>query len=444
MSVESSPDFTYKIVIDPGHGGTKQEPMEKYGDKYDIFSGKYLEHFKNGGVYKDRTEMEITLELAKELKSILDLTKTKKGFEKFKKYIQLFSDDNVSWVRFDSVLSRKENYSDLGLREDDDKNEKFRLYDFPDSKNGKMKRGRISRINSEKPYLVVSMHINDQKNLRLDPGPGEKIESGMAVVLAPGYKTFNLLKKISDKKAKENEFEKTPWKKWMIFQDGWSRTENAVADAWIYFNGHWPDKTGTKTDLNRFEGYRQNMVTWVYSDKPGWEEQAILNESGPYCKDHKRFSATGKFWEREKGKGEKMRRENGPEEFGGDNHYAGMELLRYAQYGLRKQLKYEKGLDPGIPPITKPYISTYSIPTYINAISAYLELGDIKRNSDMFLLTRRKKETAISLAVGIYSLFRGLHIKKADMPFIPKGKKLGFEKYEKIEGKNYFKEVSKE
>lgn len=428
----------YKVVIDPGHGGWKQKPFEIYGDKFDTISQKYLEAYKSGGEYKGRTEMEIVLEVGKEVKAILDLTKTTKKFETFKKYVKLFSDENIRHIKIHSVLSRKDNFSDRNFREKDDKNAPYRLYDFPDLESGKRKLGRLSKINKEKPYLVVSLHINDQANLKLDKSPIS--ESGLACVITPSYHTFQVLRKISQKKESPSKFENSPWKDWMVFKDGWSKLENAVADAWIYFHGHWPDQSGSKTDLEKFEGFRQNMLTWKYADSSDWESQVGVKKKGQYSLNHKTFIPVGKFWEREKDQPEVWKREGGEEGFGGDNYYSCSEILRFLHYGLNKEFSKLKK-SPEIFPITKPYISTYSMPTFVNGISAYLELGDIKRNSDMYYLQEKKKETAIFIAVGIYSLFHGLKIRQEKFPEIPKGQKIHFEKYETYKGKNYFKEV---
>lgn len=430
------PTQIYRIVVDPGHGGSKQTPPEIYGDKFDTVSGRYLEPYKNGASYKNLTEMQIVMDIGSELKKILDLTKTKKGFKKFKSYIRLFSNSEAPWIKLDATLSRHDSYNNRKFREKDDKNADYRLYDYPDFATGKMKLGRLSKINLLKPHLVVSLHINDMGSKK------NSDKGGMGVVLSPSYQTFETLKSISEKKIEPIEFLKSPWSHWMIFQGNWSRLENAIADAWIYFHGYWPNKSGDKTDLTRFEGFRQNMVTWKYKDDEGWESRVGKFE-GPYALDHKLFRATGRFWDREREKPEIMRREGGEEGFGGDNHYAGMELLRFLQYGLRLQVNTNDSYSQPNP-ILKPFISTYSLPMLINAISAYLELGDIRSDRDMYFLTNKKKKVAICLAVGIYSLFQGLEIKDQDFKYIPKGNRIEFEKYITKTGVSYFEDVIQE
>lgn len=423
----------YTVVIDPGHGGTNQSPYEEFGDKFDPISGKFLEKYKPGATDKNRVEREIALELSKELKKVLDLTQTEVGFKEFQKIAAKYSKTKLKPILFDSQLTREDDYSMFTWKEGEDQNHKYRLYDFPDKKTGKKVLGRLSLINQAKPYLVVSIHLNPSY-------PGHS--GGMAAVIAPPYKVFQNIRLISNGKAKPSSFNKSHWRNWLQFVGGWNHLENAMTDTWIYFHGYWSNKSGTKTDLSQFAGYRQNMVTWKYADIPGWEELAKAGGRGPYAKSHSDFIARGKFWNRERGQGERWRRDGGLEKFGGDNLYASNELLRFVQYGLRDQVR-EKSAPAKLGPIQPPYISTYSLPTYTNAICAFLEIGYIDNDRDMKYLLENPRVVAESLAVGVYSLFRGIKpIRKKGIPYTPKGKKLGFEKYETIGGSNYFHVVA--
>ncbi len=430
LNAQESPKQTYNIVIDPGHGGLDLKPKEEHGDKYDPVTKKYLEPYKAGAQVKGRRESEVVLALGKEVKEILDLTKTAEGFETFRTYAKKFTDDTLPWIRIDSDLTREDTAKEEGADLSSDPNAFYRLYDYPDKKSGKIKPGRISRINASRPYMVLSLHLNP--SWKGHPG-------GMAAVLSPSYRTFYSLRKISEG-APSQTFENGPWNEWMRFKMEWNRLENAVADAWIYFNGYWPNKSGKKSDLSNFEGYRQNMITWKYADTNGWVEKAVLGGPGPYAIKHSDYSAKGTFWERERAEPELWRREDGKEGFGGDNHYAAAELMRFVQYGLKKIPYEEEELtNPG--PINKPYISTYSLPTFINAISAYIEIGYIDKEKDIKILTKRKRDTAISLAVGVYSLFHGIKPKPSEAPYIPKGKKINWTRYENLTEGNYFRTV---
>lgn len=420
----------YKIIIDPGHGGNNQSPFEEFGDKYDTLSGKFLEKYKPGASHKDRFEREIVLQLSQEVKKILDLTQSESGFREFQKIASHYTKSKISPIRFDSVMTREDDYTRYTWKDGEDQNLKYRMYDFPNKKTGQKVLGRISEINQAKPYLILSLHLT--------PGfanhPG-----GMAAVIAPPYRVFQNLRMISNGKASPKSFTDSHYANWLQFVSSWSHLENAMTDAWIYFHGYWATRNGKKTDLNRFSGYRQNMITWRYADIPGWEELAKIGGKGPYAKSHEEFIARGKFWNRERGQGERWRRDGGPEKFGGDNLYASNELLRFVQYGIRDRVRDKNGKPAEIGPIHPPYISTYSMPTYTNAISAFLEIGYIDNDRDMRYIQGHTRVVAESLAVGIYSLFRGIKpVPKKGIAYTPKGKKLGFEKYEKLEGSNYF------
>lgn len=416
---------SFRVVVDPGHGGIAKDPIAEHGDKYDSITQTYLEKYKQGTEHGKYTEREVVLNLAKEVHDILKLTETDAGWKQFEILLRKFSKKkDFKRIKIESWLTRNSSF-DLDVASNDP-NAPYRLYDFPNPKTGERIKGRISKINEKKPHLVLALHLN----------PASKGQvGGMAAVLTPGYKTFSTLKQISEKKKKQTAFTKGPWSEWLVFQSGWSKLENAMADGWIYFHGYWSTKDGSKSDLSKFEGYRQNMVTWRYADDRNWENKVGI--VGPYAKQHEQFKAEGKFWEREKSKKEEYRREGGLEGFGGDNHYVSRELMRFVQYGLPLQLKQNEKEYPEIGPIQKPYISTYSLPTYTNALCAFIEIGYVNRSRDMKYLTEHKKETAIALAVGIYSLFVGLEVpKNPQLSNRPKGKPVKWERYQ-----NYFEEV---
>lgn len=426
---------TYKIVLDPGHGGTNQKPVEEFGDKYDTLSRKFLEPYKPGAGFQGREEREIVLNLARELQSVLDLTKTNAGFKTFQSIAAKYTNASIRPVRFESVLTRTDNFTDHNYSDEDDKNAKYRMYDFPNKTTNTKVPGRLSFINSQTPELVVSLHLNPSY-------PGH--EGGMAAVIAPPYRIFQQLRLISNGKMNESVFHRSHYRNWLKFKGDWNHLENAMTDTWIYFHGYWADQSGKNTDMNRFSGYRHNMVTWHYADPQGWEEEARKGGRGQYSKTHEDYIARGRFWNRERGLGERLRRDRGREGFGGDNLYASNELLRFVQYGLSDRLRDEKKQPPKLGPIQPPYISTYSLPTYTNAICAFLEIGFIDNERDMKYIIGEQRIVAESLAVGIYSLFMGINPnKKKDLPYIPKGKRLGFERYRKLDGVNYFEIVAK-
>ena len=129
--------------------------------------------------------------------------------------------------------------------------------------------------------------------------------------------------------------------------------------------------------------------------------------------------------------------------YGGDNHLAANELMRFIQYGVRMQVP-EKRANNKLGPILDPFVSTYTLPTYTNAVVAFLEVGHLNIWRDRRMVIDQREQVAISLAVGIYSLFTGLDIKKPGYgPYLPRGRKLDFAKYENLPQGNYFKIVDR-
>ena len=423
----------YVIVVDPGHGGITKNVKD---DKWDALSKKYIQHYAPGTRHGRHTEQGQVLKLGKRVKRYLDLTRSPRGWKEFRKLLRKFSpESNFQRIRFKTHLTRNNSWKQRGLRRDAlNLNAPYRLYDYPHHRTGRIQPGRISRINKLKPYLVLSLHLNPA---------GRGHDGGMAAVLAPGYKTFNMLREITLKKKPASRFESSPWaKNWLATDAGWSRFESARADAWVYFHGYRSLRNGRSPWMQKYRGYRHNMVNWIYRAPGNWARKARLHKPGPYSLKYNEFKAVGKFWDRERGAAEQWRREGGPLKYGGDNHFASDELLRYIQYGTRRIVKKRRKAR-AMGKILDPFISTYSLPTFVNAICAYLEVGHINRNRDLTLMTRDSEAVAQSLAVGIYSLFQGIKLRKGYGPYRPKGKKLNFERYGKLKNGNYFKIVTK-
>ena len=81
----------YRVVIDPGHGGVYQEPVEKYGDRYDIISQKYKEVFREGTVYKGIEEHVIMYQISAKVQTLLEKTESDAGFEEFSKILEKYT-----------------------------------------------------------------------------------------------------------------------------------------------------------------------------------------------------------------------------------------------------------------------------------------------------------------------------------------------------------------
>lgn len=428
----------YSVVVDAGHGGAI---VHRRDDRWDPISRKYLSSYLTGTRYTKYTEHELMLQLALRVHHYLQLTQTDAGWKKFEELLAQFSpQEKFIRIKFNSHLSRKDGWKDRSLPDSHpDVNAPYRLYDYPDRKTGRIQKGRISQINDKEPYLVLSLHLN--------PAP-PKHSGGMAAVLAPGWETFNMLREVSLKQKPASAFYKSPWAKhWLSTEPGWSKLQAARADAWVYMNGYWSNKSGTAPWYKKARGFRHNLFQWRYADPPGWEKTALKERKspGPYSMIYSKWRPEGRFWDRERSKAELWRREAAVSgsgiSYGGDNHLASNELMRFIQFGVRQQVP-EKRPSNKLGPILDPFVSTYTLPTYTNAIVAFLEVGHLNVWRDRRMVIDQREEVAISLAVGIYSLFAGLELKKPGYgPYRPRGRKLDFAKYETLPGGNYFKIV---
>lgn len=425
-----TPEF--RVVVDPGHGGANTRRAD---DKWDPVTGKYLSPFLYGAGYRQYREHVTMLELSLRVKHYLDWTQSDEGWARFETLLRRFSRQReFPRAKFETMLSRETNYMNHPYREGEEKNAPFRLYDFPDA-NGRMAPGRITAVNQFKPYLVLSLHMNPA-------GVGHP--GGMAAVLAPGYRTFNMVREIQLGARPQSDFTRSPWNGiWLVTDSGWSQWEAARADAWVHFNGFRTVRDGSRVDTSKNRGLRHNMIGWRYADPPGWWKLYDPAQPGPYATDFKNWRPEGPFWDRERGQAEDWRREGGVMGYGGDNHYATDELMRFVQYGVRVQAPSRRR-QGAIGPINPPYVSAYSMPTLVNAVNAYLEIAFINRTRDRELVINYREETARALAVGVYSLFMGLSVDRARTygPYFPRGRAVDFKRYEDLPDGNYFEVVT--
>ena len=416
---------TYRLVIDPGHGGLSGK-IPRFGDRYDSISKKYLDLYKSGAARGSLKEHEIVFDIAKKVLNVLKNCKPGGDFNKFKKILGKYTNRTPRRINIVYKMSRGEPISKSDRTKMNDPNENFRLFDSYD-KFGLKYKGRISKINSFKPQLVVSLHL---------AGSGPREYKGMnPIVVAP----YGLLKKgLQYLKGDINDrdvFHKSKYTDWFIESSKKNNFHWFLNDSSLYFTGY-PITNKKKIDLNKFKGYRFNMVSWKYSDDKFWEN--ILREVSPfneYSKSYDNFIPEGRFWKREKSIYEKFRRDGGEEGFGGDNAYASYEIIRYILYSLKLKKNDHRRQKPG-----KSYVSVWILPLHVNAINAFIELGYLNRKRDRFLFRKKREEIAEGIAVGIYSLFAGLELQD-DFRYLPRGKKINFEKY-KISGSNtYFNEA---
>jgi len=431
----------YTVVLDPGHGGASLEPVSVYGDKYDPVLKKYLIPYRQGASYKGIDEAFVVYKIALKVQYYLSLLESSSGREKFLQILKKYDPEinKIEGNGFNIILSRPESLPfinktksfkpDLSV----DYNEPFRLYDMPHIKTGKRVKGIISLINDHQPYLVVSLHLTGEYT----PGYG-----GMSSVISPGYNTFKLaLDYINsssvDRKSVEARYKRSYYSyDWFYPNSKRTIFEWFLCDSWIYFTGYQSLASGIKIDNKKFAGLRENYVSWSY-DAGYWEGGAGLNADFIKSKMHP-DDFTGAYWKREKSDPEAWRREGGQEGYGGDNYYASNEILRFVRKGLLANKIYS---EEKLPVLRSPYVSTWSLPTYINAVNAFVELAFLKNNYDRERMTKYISVQSEAIAAGIYSLFYGTsNNNKKDFPA---GNAVDFAKYENYSEGNYFKIVKK-
>ena len=414
----------FRIVLDPGHGGLSLKPRELHGDRFDLLSGKYLDDYKEGASFRRLKEHQIVFRIAEKTRAILDLCREDK-FHKFHRILRRYSANNLKRIDIATFLSRVDSGNPDRIKSRKDPNSEFRLYDFPD-KDGSIIHGRISHINSLKPHLVVSLHTGWYP---------PRVYRGLNPVIAAPYallsRGMNYLVSKTDRKF----FFKSPYSDW--FSESARRSDFYwfLKDVSVYFTGY-PITRQRELDNERFKGYRYNMITWAYKDDPGWEKTAREHpDNTQFSQSYKTFTAQGKFWEREQSIYEKYRREKGRDGYGGDNLYASNEIIRYILLSMRLHMKGKAHPDQIL---TKPYISIWTVPLHINAISAFIELGYLGRRRHRYLLTKKQNEIAEGIAVGIYSLLAGIQLKPFRFKQIPKGKRIDLKRYNITNKKTYF------
>ena len=421
----------HRVIIDPGHGGANIFIKNKLlkSDRWDPVTQSYLSYYLSGMEADGYKEHLVMLSLAKRVKYYLDLTKSPWGWYRFEKILEKFSPEKefrriifqARLTRHDSWNHRYEKADKLAV------NNAYRLYDYPDER-GRMRYGRLSFINHYRPSLILSLHMTPA---------GYGNEGGMAAVISPGFQSYNLARHIHLKKESKRLWKKSPWNGVILATErGWDQFELMRADAWAYFHGYRSKRHGNEVNFKAPRGIRHNLVSWTYKEKEDWAKDYDPQSPGPYALKYADFRPEGKFWEREQSQKETWRREKGSLPLGGDNYYASDELLRFVQHGARLLLPAMRA-EKKIGDIHYPFASAYTLPIYVNAIVAFLEIGYLNRKRDRDLIITEKEAVAQSLAVGIYSLYSGLSVRPLlENPYPPRGKKLNFSKYG-----NYFEKA---
>lgn len=422
-NIEENEFPLFRVVIDPGHGGVFLHDRKKHGDRYDMITAEYLDDYTEGANYKGIYERNVVYSIAQKTVYLLSYCSKNGDFEQFKKILKKYTESSIKKVYIETILSRAESVTDDKIQNSSDPNADYRLYDFP-GPDGEMMKGRISKINEYRPHLVVSLHL--AKSAPPD-------YRGMNGVIVPPY---NVLKK-GLLRLQNGETDK------YINEDilhSWFKESSAVSyryaffkDSAQYFTSYGLRKN-YKTDFSDYKGYKHNMVRWNYSDNPLWDLIAENHSANSrYSADYHTFREEGSFWEREQSVYEEYRRGTGFADFGGDNYLATYEIIRYILFSLNDAGVSNKDKIPG-----KPFISTWSVPLLINAISAYIELGYLDRKWDREVLLYRQDQIAEGVAVGIYSLLTGLDNIRGKLKNKPSGKLIDFNKYNITKEKSYF------
>ncbi|MCU0846262.1 MAG: hypothetical protein MUD12_00060 [Spirochaetes bacterium] len=416
----------YRVVLDPGHGGRCKSPMSRHGDRYNTLSKTYLDNFKEGASFAGLEENQIVYDISLRVRRILKNCSPDGDYKKFAAVLKKYTDEEPDRVNIVTSLSRKKSISDAEADALEDPNAGYRLFDYPD-RRGIMREGRLSKINSLRPNLVVSLHLATD-------GPSDYI--AMNPVIAAPYDFLNEgLKYLRREKKGRAFYSNNRLGDWFCESHRRSDFEWFLNDVSVYFTGCPLEKD--RSVSGKFKGYRHNMVSWKYTDNRGWESVARFHqENTRYSRNYMDVVPDGRFWDRERSKYEKYRRDGGEEGFGGDNAYAAYEIIRYMLFSL-----YKNRRDYGAMKTGKPYISIWIMPVHVNAINAYIEIAYLRRRRDRNILATSKNELAEGIAVGIYSLFSGMNPRKEPFTYLPKGKKIDMRKYDVSDGRSYFDEA---
>ncbi len=415
---------TFRVVLDPGHGGVSKLPKSKHGDRFDSISKKYLDHFKAGASYRGIEEHVIVYSIADKVQKLLYHCSEEGNFSIFREILKKYTDDKIKRIVIITKKSRGKSLTDKEKNTLEDPNAKYRFFDYPDA-SGQMRRGRLTRINKIKPHLVLSLHLAEV--------PPNDIKGINPVLAAPYKMLYKGLRYLRGEKKIIKSINKVMLDNWFSQEKDRTPFQWFLSDTSFYFT-NYPLNRYNKIEYKKFKGYRYNMIDWAYRDEQGWEEKAKNHEpNSKYSRNYRDIVPEGKFWDREKSKYEEYKRSGGEEGFGGDNAYASYEIIRYILYSLKLHKLYHKSLLPG-----KPYVGIWIVPLHVNAINPFLELGYLRRKVDRFILTKKQKEIAEGIAVGIYSLLAGMKIKDTKFQYKPKGKKIDLKKYKISNEKSYF------
>ena len=255
----------FRVILDPGHGGLSMRNKQRNGDRYDLLSGKYLSFFQEGASYKGIREHVIVYNISRKVKAILDLCAPGGDFARFSKILARYTDAEPERIYIAATLSRGDSSKTEELKSRENMNGEFRIYDYPGN-DGKIKPGRISRMNLIKPHLVVSLHLAnycDPAFLGMNP-----------VIVGPYSLMHKGLLYLQGKRGDRDFFKRSRYTDWFHESNRRGSFGWFLKDTSVYFTSY-PNNRKYRIDATDFKGYRYNMVTWAYRDKDGDRKSVV-------------------------------------------------------------------------------------------------------------------------------------------------------------------------
>lgn len=395
---------TYKVVLDPGHGGKSQKINPTEGDHWDFKTQKFLTRYNFGAYHGDEIEHKIVLEICQKAYNLLRNANTDEGWRDFSKILSYYGvkrPEEYRRINFDISLTRDRSYESPEHSGEVNVNKHFRLFDSPDSFDEKnnpssvLHPGRMSKINAMTPELVLCVHINSSTNTAM---------RGQASVIIPDYHVFDFVKTIKLRLGVKKALTYFWVLSWFYPQNQvLANLSRLINDCETYF-------TGRRADNKSQIGKRWQMVMWRYDKDDEYDNLFNYKDGDSY-------------WKRERSDYETMRRDGGIIGAGGDNFYASEELIKFVRLALWQDYIDTAGASlkdvseiksPGeyLGAHGEPFISDWALPQLVNAVTAYIELGYIENENDRKLLVEKKDIIARSLAVSVYSLTEGYEPKK--------------------------------
>lgn len=432
-----------RIYLDPGHGGRPENASRRGGAHWDPLKGRFLNVYRYGAEWRAKkaeggqvvSEQAQALELAKLVRERLEWTHSAEGWKRFEALLSDYGAVLPPYprLRFRVAMAREDDYRTHPDAKDPVKrktvNKYFRIFDCPDQyphkPGGPMRKGRLSHSAAFSPHLQVSLHID---------GSDDPRQRGMSALFVPSPEAFETGRQIILGKGKPEQIPRRLRRWWSYRGHARSKLGWLLNDVWTFFTGHGADSSSRKVRTASYIGQRWQHLDWAYAEPV--EKAPVQSLEGPF---------DAPFFQRERSPYEAYRRAGGLEGLGGDNLYAGQELLRFIRYAWWKEYAggrkaWKEGLTPRkyLPYLQHPTGADWAMPLFSNAVSPFLELGQLLNRYDRFLLTERLPAAADGMAVGIYSLFAGMQVPEVEGVESPRGIPIDWGRYRYPGGGSYF------